>query len=38
VVDDHGGTIAASNRPEGGACFRLEFPIGRQEEARRLSA
>ena len=37
VVDEHGGTIAASNRPEGGACFRLEFPIERQEAAR-LSA
>jgi len=35
VVDDHAGTIAASNRPEGGACFRLEFPVEREESRRR---
>lgn len=22
----HGGTLSASNNPEGGACFRIEFP------------
>jgi signal transduction histidine kinase len=37
IVDDHGGTIEASNRPEGGACFTLRFPIEREGETR-LSA
>ena len=37
VVNEHGGAIHASNRPEGGARFLLEFPIERQE-APRLSA
>ncbi len=26
IVQDHGGTIEAENRPEGGALFRLRFP------------
>jgi len=26
IVDRHGGSIAASNRPEGGACFTIRFP------------
>ena len=26
VAQDHGCTICASNRPEGGACFRVLFP------------
>jgi C4-dicarboxylate-specific signal transduction histidine kinase len=26
IMAAHGGDIAASNRPEGGACFRLWFP------------
>jgi len=26
VAQDHGGTLSATNRPEGGACFRVRFP------------
>ena len=28
ILEEHGGSIAASNRPEGGACFTLELPGG----------
>jgi signal transduction histidine kinase len=27
IVREHRGTISASNRIQGGACFRLEFPL-----------
>jgi signal transduction histidine kinase len=33
IVSDHGGTIEASNRAEGGARFHLRFPIERDEAA-----
>jgi two-component system, OmpR family, sensor histidine kinase MprB len=26
VIEAHGGTVAASNAPDGGACFRVNFP------------
>lgn len=34
IVHQHGGTIAASNRPEGGACLEVALPAG---DARRAS-
>lgn len=27
IVREHSGTISASNRMQGGACFRMEFPL-----------
>ena len=27
IARDHGGTLTAVNRPEGGACFRVQFPM-----------
>ncbi len=27
IIDAHGGTITAENRPEGGACFRISLPL-----------
>jgi two-component system sensor histidine kinase HydH len=27
IARDHGGTIRASNRPQGGACFTLRLPV-----------
>jgi signal transduction histidine kinase len=32
IVETYGGTIAAFNRPEGGAIFQVAFPLARQEE------
>jgi two-component system sensor histidine kinase KdpD len=28
IIELHGGTIAAENRPGGGALFRITLPIG----------
>ncbi len=33
IAENHGGLLAAGNRPEGGAWFRLELPIGTRETA-----
>jgi len=27
VADDHGGTVDVENAPDGGAVFRLRFPV-----------
>jgi two-component system sensor histidine kinase KdpD len=27
IIDAHGGSITAENRPEGGACFRIRLPL-----------
>ncbi|MCA9299172.1 MAG: HAMP domain-containing histidine kinase, partial [Phycisphaerales bacterium] len=27
IARDHGGDITCANRPDGGALFRLEFPV-----------
>jgi signal transduction histidine kinase len=29
IIQEHGGSIEVSNRPDGGACFRLELPVSR---------
>ena len=31
IISAHGGTIAWSNRPEGGACFTVRLPVRRGE-------
>lgn len=28
IVQEHGGTMIASNRPQGGACFEFTLPLG----------
>ena len=37
IITEHGGTVTAENRAEGGARFRLRFPIALEPKAR-LSA
>jgi signal transduction histidine kinase len=31
ILDEHGGTIGANNRPEGGACFTITLPTQAME-------
>ena len=33
IARDHGGTITATNRPEGGACFTITLPLGETHHA-----
>ena len=33
IVERHGGRIAVSNRPEGGASFAVRLPVGGQEKS-----
>jgi two-component system sensor histidine kinase HydH len=28
ILEEHGGSLSASNRPEGGACFTVRLPVG----------
>ncbi len=35
IIQEHGGSIEVSNRPGGGARFRLEFPASQSRAARR---
>jgi signal transduction histidine kinase len=34
IIEEHGGTITAGNRPEGGACFTITLPELRSEVGR----
>ena len=32
IVSQHGGTITAGNRPEGGACIEVRFPVAQNQK------
>jgi signal transduction histidine kinase len=36
IVTEHGGRMWAENRPDGGALFTIDLPIGEQEPAREV--
>jgi len=33
IIEEHGGTVAASNRPTGGTRFELRLPAGATDDA-----
>lgn len=33
IVNQHGGTLTASNRPQGGACLEIRLPVAHEENA-----
>jgi two-component system sensor histidine kinase HydH len=34
IAENHGGTLAVANQPEGGACFTLQLPVAAEPAAR----
>src|SRR5262249_23325016 len=34
IVDAHGGSVKLISPPHQGACFRVTFPVGTEDEAR----
>jgi signal transduction histidine kinase len=34
IIEEHGGRLTASNRPEGGACFTIRLPASQDGKCR----
>ena len=32
IAEEHGGTVNAHNKPEGGACFEITIPVVKRRE------